>query len=84
MDFDNTQVSVTRERLGDMGEDEVRAEGFQSLEQYRDLILRMHRGMEWNEDHLVWVHRFRAALTGRLLFCASCHRGARLTSSFSR
>ena len=53
-------VSVTRERLGDMGEAEARAEGFESLEQYRDLILRMHRGMEWDEDHLVWVHRFRA------------------------
>ena len=53
-------VSVVRERLGDMGEAEAQAEGFQSLKQYRDLILRMHRGMEWDEDHLVWVHRFRA------------------------
>ena len=53
-------VSVTHERLGDMGEAEAQAEGFQSLKQYRDLILRMHRGMEWDEDHRVWVHRFRA------------------------
>ncbi|MBW2275213.1 MAG: ASCH domain-containing protein [Deltaproteobacteria bacterium] len=53
-------VSVTRERLGDMGEADARAEGFDSLQQYRDLILRMHRGMEWDEEHRVWVHRFRA------------------------
>jgi hypothetical protein len=53
-------VSLTHERLGDMGEAEALAEGFENLEQYRDLILRMHRGMEWDEDHLVWVHRFRA------------------------
>jgi hypothetical protein len=53
-------VSLTRERLGDMSDSDARAEGFQSLAQYRDLILRMHRGMEWDEEHLVWVHRFRA------------------------
>jgi len=25
---------------------------------YRDIILKMHAGMTWNEDALVWVHSF--------------------------
>jgi len=51
-------VSLSHERLGDMTAENARAEGFEDLNQYRDLILRMHRGMEWNPDHRVWVHRF--------------------------
>ena len=52
-------VSLTHDRLGDMSEDDARAEGYSTLGDYRDLILRMHRGMEWDEEHLVWVHRFK-------------------------
>jgi hypothetical protein len=52
-------VSLTHDRLGDMTDEEARAEGFTDLETYRALIIRMHRGMEWDPDHLVWVHRFR-------------------------
>jgi hypothetical protein len=51
-------VSLTRESLGQLGDAGARAEGFESLEQYQALILRMHRGMEWDPEHLVWVHRF--------------------------
>ncbi len=54
-------VSLTHERLGDMEEEHALAEGFESLEQYRSLILRMHKGMDWDPDHRVWVHRFRAS-----------------------
>jgi hypothetical protein len=43
-----------------MGEDEARAEGYPSMAAYRDLILRMHPGMEWDPDHRVWVHEFAA------------------------
>ena len=50
--------SLTRERLGDMTEDDARAEGYPDLEAYKSLILRMHRGMEWDSEHLVWVHTF--------------------------
>ena len=56
-------VTLDRERLGDMTEEHARAEGFDSLDAYRDLIVRMHKGMDWNPDQLVWVHRFRAAAT---------------------
>jgi hypothetical protein len=52
-------TGLTHDRLGDMGEVEANAEGYESLDAYRDLILRMHRGMEWDLEHLVWVHRFR-------------------------
>ena len=54
-------VTQTHERLGDMTDKHARAEGFPDLEAYRALIIRMHRGMEWDPDHLVWVHRFQEA-----------------------
>jgi hypothetical protein len=52
-------VSLTHDRLGDMGDAEASAEGFGDLESYRSLIIRMHKGMEWDLEHRVWVHRFR-------------------------
>jgi len=52
-------TSLAREPLGQLDDEGARAEGFESLSQYRDLILRMHKGMEWDPEHLVWVHRFR-------------------------
>ena len=52
-------VGLTHDRLGDMSEANANAEGYDTLDDYRDLIIRMHRGMEWDEEHLVWVHRFR-------------------------
>ncbi len=54
-------VSLTHDRLGDMTDVEASAEGFEDLESYRSLIVRMHRGMEWDPEHRVWVHRFREA-----------------------
>ncbi len=53
-------TSVTHERLGDMGEAGAQAEGYEGLAPYRDMILRMHKGMTWEPDHMVWVHRFHA------------------------
>ena len=52
-------VSLTHERLGDMTDDQARAEGFPNLEAYQTLIARMHRGMEWDPEHRVWVHRYK-------------------------
>ena len=54
-------TSVERKTLADMTEADARAEGFEGLDSYRDLILKMHSGMEWNESHKVWVHTFRKA-----------------------
>jgi len=52
-------VSLTHDRLGDMTTGDAEAEGFSDLESYKALIVRMHRGMEWDPEHRVWVHRYR-------------------------
>lgn len=49
---------LRRETLGDMTDESARAEGYPSLEMYRDLILRMHKGMEWDASSKVWLHEF--------------------------
>jgi len=51
-------TGLSRERLGDMRDADAKAEGYSGLDAYRDLILRMHKGMQWDDDALVWVHRF--------------------------
>ena len=51
-------TSLTRERLGDMSDQSAQDEGFTDLAAYKALILRMHKGMTWNEESLVWVHSF--------------------------
>lgn len=56
-DFEITDVS--RQRLGDMTESDAKAEGFASLNEYQQLILRMHPGMQWQPDARVWLHQFR-------------------------
>lgn len=52
-------TELIQQRLGDMDEVDAKAEGYPSLKAYRNLILRMHQGMTWNEDALIWIHRFR-------------------------
>ena len=52
-------TSLTHDRLGDMGAAEARKEGFEDMDAYKTLIARMHKGMEWDPEHRVWVHRFR-------------------------
>ena len=52
-------TGVDRQRLGDMSDEDAQAEGYPNMAMYKDLILKMHASMEWNEDGLVWVHRFK-------------------------
>jgi len=52
-------TGVDRQRIGDMTEDDARAEGYPDLATYKDIILKMHATMQWNDDGLVWVHRFK-------------------------
>ncbi len=54
-------TAVERRRLGDMTDADARAEGYADLESYKQVILRMHAGMSWNEDGMVWVHTFKRA-----------------------
>jgi hypothetical protein len=61
-ELEGTSFIVTdlkRQRLGDMTDQDAQAEGYPSLTMYKDLILRMHKNMTWNEDDLVWVHCFK-------------------------
>lgn len=51
-------ISVERQRLGDMTDADAQAEGYPNLEMYKQLILKMHANMTWNESDLVWVHTF--------------------------
>jgi len=52
-------TALNQERLGDMDDAAAKAEGYESLTEYKNLILSMHAGMEWDEDALVWVHHFK-------------------------
>lgn len=53
-------TDLSRQRLGDMTDEDAKAEGFPGLASYKEIILKMHAGMTWNEDGLVWVHSFAA------------------------
>ncbi len=53
-------TELYQQRLGDMTDADAQAEGYPSLEMYRDLILKMHRGMNWNDEASAWVHCFKA------------------------
>ncbi len=54
-------VSLTRQKLGEMTDEDARNEGYPNMESYKGLILRMHAGMEWDVEHPVWVHTFAKA-----------------------
>lgn len=49
---------LRQESLGRMTEADAQSEGYPNLEMYRNLILRMHPGMSWDEEAKVWVHEF--------------------------
>jgi hypothetical protein len=52
-------TSVECKRLGDMTDADAQAEGYPNLEMYKQVILKMHAGMTWNEDGMVWVHSYK-------------------------
>lgn len=52
-------TDLRRQSLGEMTDEDARSEGYPGLEPYQQLILRMHPGMEWDTDRLVWVHEFQ-------------------------
>ena len=54
-----TVTSLKRQKLGDMTDEDANAEGYPSLDMYKGLILKMHAGMTWDNDDLVWVHSFK-------------------------
>ena len=46
------------ESLNRMTDEDAINEGYQNLEFYRELITKMHPGMEWDDSQQVWVHEF--------------------------
>lgn len=53
-------TDLKRQRLGEMTDQDARSEGYPDLASYQDIILKMHPGMTWNPEGLVWVHSFAA------------------------
>jgi hypothetical protein len=54
-------TGLEQQRLGDMTDTDAQAEGYPSLAMYKDLILRMHAGMAWDDEGVAWVHSFEKA-----------------------
>jgi len=52
-------TELKRQTLGEMTDADAKAEGYPSLEFYKNLILNMHKGMSWENDAKVWVHCFK-------------------------
>ncbi|APW97171.1 hypothetical protein CHINAEXTREME_05030 [Halobiforma lacisalsi AJ5] len=49
---------VTDRTLGDLTDEDARAEGMADLEGYRRLLERAHENFEWDDDSEVVLHRF--------------------------
>jgi hypothetical protein len=49
---------VYAETLGDLTDAKSRQEGFGSVEEYKQSILKFHPGMPWLPEMGVWVHEF--------------------------
>ena len=51
-------TGLFRQRLGELTDEDAVLEGFESLDAYKGFILKMHKGMEWDESAQAWVHEF--------------------------
>ncbi|NUB90363.1 ASCH domain-containing protein [Haloterrigena sp. SYSU A558-1] len=51
-------TDVTERTLGDLTDEDARAEGMDDLEGYRRLLERAHDDFEWDDDSEVVRHRF--------------------------
>ncbi|WP_408959895.1 ASCH domain-containing protein [Natrinema sp. 74] len=59
--IDGTTFEVTEVRdrtLGELTDEDARAEGMEDLEAYERLLERAHENFEWNDDSEVVLHRF--------------------------
>ena len=41
-----------------MTDEHAQAEGYPTLALYKDIILKMHAGMSWDDEGHAWVHSF--------------------------
>ena len=54
-------VEVRERQLGDLTDEDARAEGMRDLEQYREMLNRAHENFEWDNESDVVLHRFEKA-----------------------
>ncbi|MEF8783512.1 MAG: ASCH domain-containing protein [Haloarculaceae archaeon] len=53
-------TEVTERTLGDMTDEDARAEGARDLDHYREILRRAHDSFEWDDSSEVVLHRFEA------------------------
>ncbi|OIJ12977.1 hypothetical protein BKP35_10485 [Anaerobacillus arseniciselenatis] len=51
-------ANVYRQTLGDLTDEMAQQEGYETLEDYKNTILSLHKGMPWLAHMRVWVHEF--------------------------
>lgn len=51
-------VEVTERTLGDLTDEDARAEGAKDLDHYKQILQRAHDEFEWDEESEVVLHRF--------------------------
>ncbi|AEH35931.1 hypothetical protein [Halopiger xanaduensis] len=51
-------TTVTERTLGDLTDEDARAEGMDDLETYRRMLERVHDDFEWDDDSEVVLHQF--------------------------
>ncbi|WP_227375395.1 ASCH domain-containing protein [Haladaptatus halobius] len=54
-------VEVTERTLGDLTDEDARAEGSENLDAYRERLNQAHEHFEWDDDATVYRHRFERA-----------------------
>jgi len=53
------EITEIRERtLGDLTDEDARAEGMRDLDHYREIMNRAHDNFEWDDDSDIVLHRF--------------------------
>ena len=52
-------VTVSERTLGDMTDEDARAEGAKDLDHYRQILERAHDNFEWDDDSDIVLHRFQ-------------------------
>ena len=51
-------VAVEDRTLGDMTDEDAQAEGARDLDQYKQILERVHDDFEWDDDSAIVMHRF--------------------------
>ncbi|RAL24074.1 ASCH domain-containing protein [Thermoflavimicrobium daqui] len=52
-------VKVYQQSLGELTDQDAQAEGFSTVDSYKEYILTLHPKMPWLPQMKVWVHEFR-------------------------